>query len=840
MKLKDCISRADALKPNAFSETDKIEWVNECEGMVQTEVWHMQPESADFTRYTADDMEKELLVGRPHDKIYPLYLTAMIDFANGEYNKYQNTMQMFNAMWDEYAKWFIRNRHSCQQGSYVSQGTASGTGSSGLSAYEIAIKHGFVGSEAQWLASLKGARGEKGDTGAAFTYSDFTAEQLAALKGDRGDKGDPGERGQAFTYDDFTSDQLAALKGEKGDPGKDGKTFTFDDLTPEQIASIKGDKGDRGDAFTYADFTEEQLAALKGEKGDRGAAFSYSDFTQEQLASLKGEKGDAFTYSDFTPEQLSALKGEKGDAFTYSDFTEAQLAALKGEKGDAFTYADFTPEQLAALKGEKGDRGEAFAYSDFTQEQLAALKGERGEKGEAFTYDDFTPEQIAALKGEKGDQGIQGVQGPQGIQGPAGPQGPTGAQGPAGPKGDTGAQGIQGLQGIQGPKGDTGEQGPQGLKGDTGAQGPQGEQGLQGIQGPKGDTGATGPKGEQGIQGPQGEQGIQGPEGPQGPRGYPAIVNGMSADENGAITLRGDNIRVSEDDARLISSALSETDQTIAGLSPDKIGAASNPHIEDNWYFADPINQRGATEKTDSGYFIDRWRVNDATASLVNGLVLVSTSYNNNLIQMIEPKVWDALAGKTVTLSFLVSDITGYWVLASHNTALKTVGETGVLSVTYTVPYGIEDTFKFVALCGEAGASVTLKAAKLELGSKQTLAHQDENGNWVLNDPPPNKALELAKCQLYFRIFNAYSKFLAQYIDGNKVVFAFPEIMRSAPSMSGNWKIYSGYTEQSGFVFNTYQTGNMIFVEAVKENHGLSSAWLGVGVDANAYLSADL
>lgn len=36
---------------------------------------------------------------------------------------------------------------------------------------------------------------------------------------------------------------------------------------------------------------------------------------------------------------------------------------------------------------------------------------------------------------------------------------------------------------------------------------------------------------------------------------------------------------------------------------------------------------------------------------------------------------------------------------------------------------------------------------KLELGPVQTLAHKDENGNWILNDPPPNKALELAKCQ---------------------------------------------------------------------------------------------
>ena len=43
-------------------------------------------------------------------------------------------------------------------------------------------------------------------------------------------------------------------------------------------------------------------------------------------------------------------------------------------------------------------------------------------------------------------------------------------------------------------------------------------------------------------------------------------------------------------------------------------------------------------------------------------------------------------------------------------------------------------------------AEKTIIAVKLELGDKQTLARQDENGNWILNDPPPDKGLELLKC----------------------------------------------------------------------------------------------
>ena len=113
-------------------------------------------------------------------------------------------------------------------------------------------------------------------------------------------------------------------------PGPQGDAFTYDDFTPEQLEALQV-KGDKGDAFVFDDFTPSQLAALKGAKGD---AFIYADFTPEQLAALKGAKGDAFEYSDFSPEQLALLKGEKGDSFTFEDFTPEEIATLKGEPGD--------------------------------------------------------------------------------------------------------------------------------------------------------------------------------------------------------------------------------------------------------------------------------------------------------------------------------------------------------------------------------------------------------------------------------------------------------------------------------------------------------------------------
>ena len=67
----------------------------------------------------------------------------------------------------------------------------------GKSAYAIAVAHGFKGSEQDWLDSLRGPKGDPGDKGDPFKFSDFTPEQLNAIKGKKGDPGDPGSAEKA-------------------------------------------------------------------------------------------------------------------------------------------------------------------------------------------------------------------------------------------------------------------------------------------------------------------------------------------------------------------------------------------------------------------------------------------------------------------------------------------------------------------------------------------------------------------------------------------------------------------------------------------------------------------
>lgn len=105
MKLKDVISYVDDIKPNAFSDSTKTKWLNEIEGMVQSEIFLFAPKM--FFAYEYErDKEKEMLIYPPHDKLYESYLCAKIDYANGEYDKYENTMAMFNSQYEEFKKWF--------------------------------------------------------------------------------------------------------------------------------------------------------------------------------------------------------------------------------------------------------------------------------------------------------------------------------------------------------------------------------------------------------------------------------------------------------------------------------------------------------------------------------------------------------------------------------------------------------------------------------------------------------------------------------------------------------------------------------------------------------------
>ena len=107
MTVTEAIAYADAVKPNAFSDSDKLRWLNEAEGKVQVEVQLVDPEELVIYALPAD-ADETLLAAPPFDKLYPAYLAAMIDFANGEYDRYQATAAMFNSHFGDYMRWYAQ------------------------------------------------------------------------------------------------------------------------------------------------------------------------------------------------------------------------------------------------------------------------------------------------------------------------------------------------------------------------------------------------------------------------------------------------------------------------------------------------------------------------------------------------------------------------------------------------------------------------------------------------------------------------------------------------------------------------------------------------------------
>ena len=155
MRIDKLLKIVRTLKPTPFENDILLMWVNEVEGMVQTEV--LLRSTADLTPYELDVQGEptaaELVVPYPFDRLYLQYLLAQIDYANGEYAKYQNSMQMFNACYTDYVH-------------HVAETIAPADGRAErmqyfLTAYAIAVKHGYTGTEEQWLQSLKGADGKQ-------------------------------------------------------------------------------------------------------------------------------------------------------------------------------------------------------------------------------------------------------------------------------------------------------------------------------------------------------------------------------------------------------------------------------------------------------------------------------------------------------------------------------------------------------------------------------------------------------------------------------------------------------------------------------------------------------
>nr|DAT32203.1 MAG TPA: tail protein [Caudoviricetes sp.] len=185
-----------------------------------------------------------------------------------------------------------------------------------------------------------------------------------------------------------------------------------------------------------------------------------------------------------------------------------------------------------------------------------------------------------------------------------------------------------------------------------------------------------------------------------------------------------------------------------------------NPKLTDNWYWGNPVNQRGQTSYTGAGYTIDRWKLHgdNALAVLSGGIQCSAQSF---LYQLLEQQIMDAMDGRAVTFSVLLKGnrlLHGTWTVDNSKTTDTIIAENESVSLTRSPWAGNAWGVNFKA----ADYAV---AAGLELGTQQTLCHK-EYGEWVLNEIP-KFGNQLAECQrFYYQVhYDQYQTINAAYED---------------------------------------------------------------------------
>lgn len=380
MTIAKVLAAADAVKPNAFPEEVKLQWINEAEGMVQTDIMLRAVDDVVVYEWPKDE-NTELLVRPPHDKIYLAYLIAMIDFTNGEYNKYANTVQMFNTHLSEYAAWFQRTYRPADNG--------GGFPGYYISAYGIAVNHGFSGTEAEWLASLKGDDGEPGKgfyiTGYVATEADLNGVVSPAI-------GDAYGVGTEIPYDIYvyTADgwvNNGHLQGETGRPGEPGKPGA----DGVGIANIV-ENSDSSITIRMTDGSSYTTKPLRGKEGEPGQP---------------GQPGNDGVSPTVT---VTAITG--GHRVTITDASGAHTFELKNGADGKMSFDDLTAEQKETLKGDTGATGNGIksavlnsnytltlTFTDGTTYTTPSIRGATGADGKNGTDANVTAAKITEVLG---------------------------------------------------------------------------------------------------------------------------------------------------------------------------------------------------------------------------------------------------------------------------------------------------------------------------------------------------------------------------------------------------------------------------------------------------------
>lgn len=111
MTIIEAINRIDVLKPNIYPQHEKIRWLSNLDGIIKTKLidGHEGTENIQVEGYNdSTPPDTKLLVPPPFDDIYIRWLETWIDYYNGEYERYNNSVALYNDAYSEYESYYLR------------------------------------------------------------------------------------------------------------------------------------------------------------------------------------------------------------------------------------------------------------------------------------------------------------------------------------------------------------------------------------------------------------------------------------------------------------------------------------------------------------------------------------------------------------------------------------------------------------------------------------------------------------------------------------------------------------------------------------------------------------
>lgn len=111
MTIIEAVNRIDLIKPNNYTQIDKIKWLSDLDGRIKAEIidTHEGGEDVVFNGYTEfTPLDTSLLATGQYDDLYVKWLESQIDYTNAEYQHYNNSVTAFNNLYSAFERYYNR------------------------------------------------------------------------------------------------------------------------------------------------------------------------------------------------------------------------------------------------------------------------------------------------------------------------------------------------------------------------------------------------------------------------------------------------------------------------------------------------------------------------------------------------------------------------------------------------------------------------------------------------------------------------------------------------------------------------------------------------------------